>query len=92
MSEDKNTEKRGAGRYSRRTRRKFYYFKAWLAGLGAKKLTLLAVAAVLVIDIPIGAGVGLNRRTGRRLRPGDDPGAHAGTHSHARTGSHQHRL
>lgn len=38
MSEDKNTERRGGGRYSRRTRRKFYYFKAWVAGLGPKKL------------------------------------------------------
>ena len=48
MSEDKNTERRGGGRYSRRTRRKFYYFKAWVAGLGPKKLTLLAAGAVLV--------------------------------------------
>ena len=61
MSEDKNTERRGGGRYSRRTRRKFYYFKAWVAGLGPKKLTLLAAGAVLVIGLPIGAGVAMNR-------------------------------
>ena len=61
MSEDKNTEKRGGGRYSQRTRRKFYYFKAWFTGLGPKKLTMLAVGAVLVIAIPVGAGVAMNR-------------------------------
>lgn len=59
MSEERNKPEKPTqgGRYAKRMRKKYYFFKAWLEGQGKKKLTIIAVCAVLAVALPISAGV-----------------------------------
>jgi len=59
MSQDHNSSDNRGGRYSRRTRKKGYYFKKWLQGLGPAKLAMLCAGACLLLAIPVGLGIAL---------------------------------
>ena len=59
MSQDNTGKEKREGRYARRTRKKYYYVKAWLQGLGPAKLALLIAGAALVLAIPVGAGLAI---------------------------------
>lgn len=59
MSLDQNQNEKRAGRYAQRTRKKYYYIKAWFQGLGPAKIALLIAGAVMVLAIPVSAGLAI---------------------------------